>query len=110
MFRSETGAAISGLIQFLIALIAAGIFAVNACLLYIWNLAPLLVMGAVVVGYGSYWMAWQNWIWIQHLRGTQEDDLPIPRTLSLIQLMLLMGAISALCGLAAMVKHSVDNS
>ena len=108
--RSETGAAISGLIQLLVALAAAAVFAVNTFLLFVWSLAPLLVVGSILVGYGSYWMAWQNWVWVQQLRDTKEDDLPIPRTLSLTQLMLVIGAISTLCALAAMVKYSAGSS
>jgi len=106
--RSQPGAVVAGLHQLFVALLAAMAFSVNILLIFVWIPAPLLVLGSLIVGYTSYWMAWQNWMWVQRLRGTTEDALPVPRTLSLTQMMIVVGAVSIVCGLAAMVKHSIQ--
>ncbi len=105
---SQTGAMVSGLYQFLFFLVTFALSLIQVFLLFVWLWAPLILLGSLLMAYAWYWMAWQNWVHVQRLRGVEEAALPLPRTLSMTQLMLVMVAVSIICGLAAMVKHSAE--
>lgn len=105
---SKFAATLSGTIQFTLAMVAGFLFTVSALFVFIWPPATILVLGSMLFGYGSYWMAWQNWIWLQQLRGFKEDQLPLPRTLTIYQLMITTAIVAAVCGLANLLQLGIQ--
>lgn len=61
---SQLGAMLSGLTQLAVALASAVLFCSSVLFLFTGPLAPILAFMSLVVGYASYWMAWQNWVWV----------------------------------------------
>lgn len=106
---SQFGTMLSGLTQLGVALASAVVFCFSVLFLFVWRLAPILAFGSLVLGYASYWIAWQNWVWVQRLRGIEEDRLLLPKTLSLLQIMLLTAMAAAICGVASMTDMALKD-
>ncbi|PQO44420.1 hypothetical protein [Blastopirellula marina] len=105
-YGSQLGAMLSGLTQLGVALASAIVFCCSVLFLFTGPIAPVLAFGSLVIGYSSYWMAWQNWVWVQRLRGIEEERILVPRTLSLMQVMILTAVAAALCGVASMAQQT----
>ena len=108
--RNQFATMLSGAVQFAIAMISGLVMCTSILFLFIWLPATFLVTGALIAAYLSYWMAWQNWIWLQQLRGIQEAQLSLPRTLTIYQLMMVTAIIAVICGLASLVQIGLQEA
>ncbi|RCS50501.1 hypothetical protein DTL42_10305 [Bremerella cremea] len=102
--RNQFATILSGAVQFAVAMMGGLVLCVSILFLFVWLPATVLVVGSLIVVSLFYWMAWQNWIWLQQLRGIHETQLSMPRTLTIYQLMIVTAAVAAICGLASLVQ------
>ncbi|MBI1249824.1 hypothetical protein GC197_18515 [bacterium] len=105
--RSQFCAIFIGGGMLIVAVMSATGFAMCILLIFIWQAAIFLSAGLFVLCLAAYWLAWQNWAWVQKLRGV-EESFPLPRTLSIKQIMLLTVIAAIVCGFASMVQQTVE--
>lgn len=104
--RNQVDAMLSGMLLFALAIIAGLLGCISILFLFIWPPATILAIGSLGVSYRAYGKAWQNWIFLQRLRGIHEEELSAPRTLTIYQLMVVTAFIAVACGLATLVHHA----